>query len=52
VTELLFDVPNGYASGSGDALEFAFGIPAPEPGVAAMILLGLAGMSLSRHCRI
>ncbi len=47
VTSLVFGIPNGYASGSGDALEFAFGIPIPpipEPGVAAMLLVACAGM--------
>ena len=54
VTSLMFDIPNGYSSGSGDALEFAFGfplVPVPEPGAAAMLLGGCAGMSLSRRRR-
>ena len=54
VTSLIFDVPNGYAGGAGDALEFAFGVPTPavpEPGVAAFLLLGLGIISrrAARH---
>ena len=44
VTSLLFNVPRGYAGGTGDALEFAFGVPTPaipEPGAATLLLLGL-----------
>lgn len=44
VTSLVFNVPRGYAAGTGDALEFAFGVPAPaipEPGAATLLLLGL-----------
>ena len=54
VTSLVFGIPNGYASGTGDALEFAFGVPlvpVPEPVAAAMLLVGMAGMSLSRKRR-
>lgn len=53
VTSLVFNVPNGYAVGTGDALEFAFGfpvVPVPEPH-AAMLLASAAGMSLSRRRR-
>ena len=51
VTSLVFDIPQGYASGAGDALEFAFGVPLviPEPAVAAMLLAGGAGVALSRR---
>ena len=48
VTSLIFDVPNGYAVGTGDALEFAFGVPAPtipEPGVAAFLWIGIGIIS-------
>ena len=51
VTSLVFDIPNGYASGNGDALEFAFGLPitpVPEPGVVAMLVAGCGGVLLSR----
>ena len=51
ITSLVFDIPNGYASGNGDALEFAFGLPitpVPEPGVATMLVAGCAGVLLSR----
>ncbi len=54
VTSLVFGIPNGYASGTGDALEFAFGFPltpVPEPGVAAMLLLGCAGVIFPRRRR-
>ena len=51
ITSLLFDIPNGYAVGAGDALEFAFGIPVPEPGVATLALLGSAGMTFARRTR-
>ena len=53
VTSLVFDIPNGYASGAGDALEFAFGFPltpVPEPGATALLLV-CAGMSFARRCR-
>ena len=52
VTSLVFGVPNGYASGTGDALEFAFGfplVPVPEPGAAAMLLVGCAAMIFCRR---
>ena len=48
VTSLVFDIPNGYASGTGDALEFAFGVPTPavpEPGVSAFLLIGFGLMA-------
>ena len=54
VTSLVFRIPNGYASGTGDALEFAFGFPLapiPEPSAAAMLVLGLAGRSMARRRR-
>ena len=47
VTSLTFDVPRGYAVGTGDALEFAFGVPTPavpEPGVTAFLLIGFGLM--------
>ncbi len=50
VTQLVFDIPNGYAVGSGDTLEFAFGVAVPEPGVAAMLILGF-GFTFSRRTR-
>ena len=53
VTSLVFDIPNGYASGVGDALEFAFGfpVPIPEPCAAALLLAAGAGMALARRRR-
>ena len=40
VTKLTFEVPSGYNAGAGDALEFAFGKPVPEPGLAGLFALG------------
>ena len=54
VTSLVFDIPNGYAGGAGDALEFAFGLPIPpipEPSAAAMLVVACAGVSLSKRRR-
>ena len=41
VTRLTFGIPNGYNAGPGDAIEFALGMPVPEPGVAALFAFGL-----------
>jgi hypothetical protein len=38
ISSLELSIPAGYATGSGDALEFAFGIPIPEPGAAGLFL--------------
>jgi len=40
VTSLTFDIPSGYNSGLGDALEFALARQVPEPGSAALWLSG------------
>jgi len=40
ITKLLFDIPNGYNAGNGDALEFTFGVPVPEPDSTVLIALG------------
>ncbi len=53
VTSLVFSVPEGYASGSGDALEFAFGraLPVPEPGFTGLVAAGLACLAGRRQRR-
>lgn len=48
VTQLLFDIPDAYALGSGDALEFAFGLPIPEPTTGVLILAAVGAAALSR----
>ena len=43
ITQLLFDIPNGYNAGVGDALEFGFALPVvPEPGSVALCVQGMA----------
>ena len=49
VTSVRFDVPAGYAAGAGDALEFAFAMPLPEPGSAGLLLFGAAWMLRRRR---
>lgn len=45
VTQLSLNIPNGYNSGTGDAVEFAFGVaPAPEPSTSLLIIAGLGVM--------
>lgn len=40
VTKVTFEMQNGYNAGAGDALEFAFGKPVPEPSLAGLFALG------------
>ena len=41
VTKLSFDIPTGYNAGAGDAVEFAFAIPVPEPGQVFLLAIGV-----------
>ena len=46
VTQLSFNIPNGYNTGSGDAIEFAFGVnPVPEPAASVLIIAGVGFMA-------
>lgn len=49
VTQLKFEIPNGYNGGAGDALEFAFGRPVPEPHSIALLMLGSLAASTRRR---
>ncbi len=52
VTKLTLQIPNGYNSGTGDALEFAFGtVVVPEPSTAVFLGIAILAAGLSARRR-